>query len=374
MKAQEGALMAAPEDGTRDRRASDERPIPTVKLDDAWRLLTDPDAATTADWRARVAAGRRYATRRAATAAQVLRALFPAAHRVVFDLVDEFGRETRVDLLAIRDTAGGLLWHADAPAQHPDTVTTADSEASRGPVLARIDERTREAVEELIADAEETADGFFRRTEDEPYPGRTRRGLLDVSQDPYELVVPDALDQADRLTVDSIGLDRLADLLRRETSVVDPDDVDRLVAVIRAAADAAEETRPAVVVDRQRLAAWLAEDHVAAEYAIDEGWFASAASVAELVTALADDPAGLAALGWQVHPDLTGIYASRSDTDVEDAVIFSADVAGGGRVCTLPLSDRELCSDLRGPSAALQALERVARLLGAACPKGLLSG
>src|SRR5947199_2686830 len=105
--------MAAPENGTRDRRGPDERSIPTVKLDDPWRPLTDPDAATTADWRARVAASRRYATRRAATAAQMLRALFPTAHRIVFDLVDEVGSETRVDLLAIRDTAGGLLWHTD---------------------------------------------------------------------------------------------------------------------------------------------------------------------------------------------------------------------------------------------------------------------
>lgn len=364
--------MAAAEDATRDWRVLADRPIPTLKLDDAWRVLTDPDAAAATDWRARVAASRHYATRRAATAAQMLRALFPAAHRVVFDLVDEFGSETRVDLLAIRDAAGGLLWHADAPAPHIAPVAVAGSETPCGPVLARIDERTREAIEELIADAEETADGFFRRTDDEPYPGLTRRGLLDVSQHPHELVVPDALDAADRLTVDSIRLDHLADLLRRETSVIDPADVDALMAVIRSAAGAAEDTRPAVIVDRQRLAAWLAEDHVAAEYAIDEGWFASAASVAELVTALADDPAGLAALGWQMHPDLTGIYASRSDTDVEDAVIFSADVAGGGRVCTLPQSDRELRSDLRGPGAALQALERVAQLLGEACPKGLL--
>jgi hypothetical protein len=365
--------MAAAEDATGDWRVLADRPTPTLKLDDAWRVLTDPDAATAADWRARVAASSRYATRRAATAAQMLRALFPAAHRVVFDLVDEFGSETRVDLLAIRDAAGGLLWHADAPARQPDPVAAVGAEAPCGPVLPRIDERAREAIEELIADAEETADGFFRRTDDEPYPGRTRRGLLDVGQHPHELVVPDALDAAQRLTVDSIDLDRLADLLRGETSVIDPDDVDALMAVIRAAAGAADDdTRPAVVVDRQRLAAWLAEDHVAAEYAIDEGWFASAASVAELVTALADDPAELAELGWQMHPHLTGIHASRSDTDVEDAVIFSADVAGGGRVCTLPQSDREVRGDLRGPGAALQALERVARLLGEACPKGVL--
>src|SRR5205823_1438290 len=80
VKAQEGAPMAAAEDATSDWRVLADRPTPTLKLDDAWRVLTDPDAATAADWRARVAASSRYATRRGATAAQMLRALFPAAH------------------------------------------------------------------------------------------------------------------------------------------------------------------------------------------------------------------------------------------------------------------------------------------------------
>ena len=39
--------------------------------------------------------------------------------------------------------------------------------------------------------------------------------------------------------------------------------------VVRAAAGVDGTDRVAVAVDQQRLAAWLAEDHVAAEHAID---------------------------------------------------------------------------------------------------------
>ncbi len=345
-------------------RALADRPTPKLTLDHPWNPVEHPDAATTTDWRATDAASNRYATRRAAAAAQMLRTLFPAAHRVVFERTEESDSVVRVDLLTIRTTAGTLIWYDDTFAKHPDAVALAEAEAHGGSVRPRIDAATRGAIEELIADAEDTGRGYFSSADEAPHPDAKNTEVFPPG-DLRELVIADELAALATLRVDSIDLDRLADLLRRETAVIDPADVDALMATIRQAAGAAQDgIIPAVTVDADALRAWLSDpDGPGGQYQVTApGWEPRMDNVADLVDALGADDSPLAHQAWRLSPDLTQTFTHRIGGG---AYVFGADAASGGRIVTLPQDDRHLPArgPRTGPDAAIEALTYLAALL-----------
>lgn len=189
-------------DPTIDRRALAARPAPTLTLADPMAPLVSPDPATTADWRALAAASSRYAHRRAAQAARMLRELFPTAHRVMFDRDEDLVHGVQATLLTIRDSRDVLLWHDPALDEHPDAVALAEAEAYGGAVRPHLDAATRQAIEALIEDADATGPHHFfpavpvpPEPAPDPAPGWRHRDLR-------KLIVPDLLATVDRLPRD----------------------------------------------------------------------------------------------------------------------------------------------------------------------------
>ncbi|HKT02875.1 MAG TPA: hypothetical protein VJT31_25370, partial [Rugosimonospora sp.] len=175
-------------------------PAPTLTLTDPMAPLVSPDPATTAEWRALDAASSRYAQRRAGQAARMLRELFPAAHRVVFDRDEDLVHGVQATLLTVRDSRGALLWHDPAIAEHPDALALAEAEAYGGPLRPHLDAATRQAIEALIEDADATGPHhFFPAVPDGP---ETDGDPVWQHRDLRELVVAGLLADLDRLDRD----------------------------------------------------------------------------------------------------------------------------------------------------------------------------
>lgn len=124
---------------------------------------------------------------------------------------------------------------------------------------------------------------------------------------------------------------------------------------------------PAVVtVKTGALRRWLHQSHGTW---LGQQWKPTAEGVADLVEELNDDlanPDGLARAGWTM-PRAIRIFAQiLNDGDV----VFGADIAGGGRIASLPQSDKQLRDSRNriGVDAAVEALLYLAHLINEAYP------
>jgi hypothetical protein len=211
-----------------------------------WEAATDVGRVGAA---ARVAqqAAEDYAAVLAGVAAALVRASLPGAQTLMFD-VDIRDGATDITVLTIRDLNGALLWHGDDFYQpSPDELTTG---------IALLDDGAVEAITNTIQEAYDVDRGVFA-TVNVIHPDLLGMNLL-------ELNIPTALRRratplvntgavprsradtaADCATAPaSIDPDLLAAILAQKTSVVDPADVNALMAVVRAAANRRHTERP----------------------------------------------------------------------------------------------------------------------------------
>lgn len=310
-------------------RAFADRPTPVVEVEEPHRWRHDgPDQpALTALHRMREQAANQYGTMHGAAAARlILEAFGPTAHRAVLDQRENIDGGTAMDLLAVFDADGEVLWYDSDDVQLWRSELArdwAEIEAYGGPVLPLLAEDTKTAIEELAEIAEASPeDGYFLLCDlvigrsgegydqlDTLYIGGTRELYLNEEIRPVaEILGPPAYDGStgpqrrllnplerditvrvlrdvlnsgeppvvgmfpgDREVVAEVGrvldprdgddgdegrtygghisFERLAEVLRDETSVLDPDDVDNLMTVIRASAGTpAGQHRPRGIV------------------------------------------------------------------------------------------------------------------------------
>ncbi|HLL66427.1 MAG TPA: hypothetical protein VK453_11860 [Micromonosporaceae bacterium] len=200
-----------------------------------WDAITDVTRVAAAARTAQQAAAD-YAAVLAGVAAALIHASLPAAHTLMFD-IDVRDGVTDITLLTVRDLTGALLWHGEDFYQPtPDEITAG---------VAVLDAGVVEAVTTTIQEAYDAGRGVFTTVTAGP------ADLLGMNL--LELNILAALRHDPTRTADtapdtepvSINLDLLAAVLARETSVMDPDDVDALMAVVRAAAASDHAHRPA---------------------------------------------------------------------------------------------------------------------------------
>ncbi|WP_328384318.1 hypothetical protein OHQ88_34275 (plasmid) [Micromonospora zamorensis] len=228
-----------------DRRApvlSIERPYDYVRVDGTKRR----DARDVAE-----RATNRFASLTAVQVGELIRRVFGrTAERVLFERregSDGGVGDIHLDLLAVYDDEQ-VLWY-DPCGGMRGTLAVRDRdeiEAYGGPVLPELDADTQKAIEMLATVADDKGDGWFALTA--LVVGRTVRDgeMVDVvyDGDVCELDIAEeqrhaewvAQRRREGVEVDSITFDRLAELLRRESAVLDPQDVDSLVATLRVGA------------------------------------------------------------------------------------------------------------------------------------------
>lgn len=216
-----------------DLRTLADRPAPVAALPDPWQdisITSDPVRA------AALARARRAVDDLAALTlgrvADMLRRALPGAGDALIERTYRASCTCHTMILRlVRDEAGAVLWRDDDFDDHPDVVRRAELEAYGAPVLPVLAPATRDAIEALLADAIEPW-GNPLPLADEPF--------VVEDGDLCRLRVGEAIAEAARVAAASVsvGLDVVAEVLARETSVVDPDDVDALLAALGAAAAA----------------------------------------------------------------------------------------------------------------------------------------
>lgn len=364
-------------DKTLDLHALTGREIPTIKVEGAYDRVYDrcPDKPERLALRATAEnAINRYAAVLAREAGKLIREAFgPDAHRAVFNRREEWaesdgsGVDINMDLLVVFDAAGEVLWYDREELSRTRLVMRRDEiEAYGGPVVPWLHGETKQAIEGLLEIAEDFADGYLSRCAGLVLGSTVIDGQevpVVFDGDERELVIDDEIGRT--VEVDSVSFDTLAEVLRRETAVIDGEDVDGLMDVIRVAVGA-PPAREGLSVDAEKLRAWLTT-WISEEYGHDLAWRPTPRRLVELVTAI--DDGGLAGGAIELTPHLPAeaddrrIYATLTD---DEAVIFSLDTRRGGRVCTIPQENRELRSDKRGVDAAVEAITYVVDLLNKA--------
>lgn len=291
-----------------------------VALPDPWRSARNDERAE-ATSRALDEAQKRHAEALRAIATRLILQLLPAARTVVFGKDEDVHGVTRIDLLAIRAGDGALLWYDPYTtfASFPEAAAFCESVAYGERRFITLDHDTQNAIESVLVAAYDTRPGFFD-TADEPGPDGSPydRNLLQVT-------IPEVAAYADG------------------------------------------KPMPAIVVDQALMRKWLAGGN-AEDLTDDPYWRPTPSTVAELIDYMRDSAINYYDIGWQMNPNIADVYASPSNTDTEDAVIVRADLAGGGRVCTLPITNRELRTKKRGVEAALESLVYVAAALSESFP------
>ncbi|MFI7608478.1 hypothetical protein ACIBTV_25460 [Micromonospora sp. NPDC049366] len=195
-------------DTTKDLRALADRPAPIAELEGHNAHLSDDDPQMEGAHTASGTAAHRYATMEAGKAAAIVAAVLPGAHRVVFAVRydDEVG--ALADLRAVWDAAGLMQWRSAAFASHPDAVVRDEAEAYGGPVLPVVPDSTSDAIEKRLELAEDHGRGYFLdAAEGRPtlyVNGQVVENPWWRAEDLRELIVPEALSEAERARAESL--------------------------------------------------------------------------------------------------------------------------------------------------------------------------
>lgn len=215
---------------------------PVAALPEPWReARVDNDPIRAAARLRAERSGNAFAALTAAKAADMLRRVLPGAAEAIIERDYTVQCECHtMKLRLVRDHAGAALWYDDAFDDHPDAIRRDELEAYGGPVLPTLDDETREAIEALAAAAQNWGSPLERVDETliEQHDGIPTQVIYDGELHALRIDETLAVALPTAASPSTIGLDHLAAVLTRETSVIAAEDVDLLMNIVRAEASA----------------------------------------------------------------------------------------------------------------------------------------